>query len=158
MRGRKAQEMPGHFQAFLTWQSGQSVKSERTSKWLRSRTKLPLQRPPAFIAGIFARYLRHFGTMTTKLMGPDPKLFGGFVRHYRSFFKTIQAKCASDLYAEANLFLWPRAVTHSLWGCAEYGPFLICENHAFFQTSANPWRCPYRTRLCRSHASSGGRA
>jgi len=61
-----------HFQAFLTWQSGQSVKSERTFKWLRSRTKLPLQRPPAFTAGISARSLRHLNAMTAKLMGPDP--------------------------------------------------------------------------------------
>jgi len=67
------QEMLGHFQAFLTWQSDRSVKSGRTCKWLRSRTKLPLQRPPAFTAGISARYLRHLNAMTAKLMGPDPK-------------------------------------------------------------------------------------
>ena len=44
----------------------------RTSKWLRSRNKMPLQvvRLPAAV--IFLRDLRHFDASKADLTGPDP--------------------------------------------------------------------------------------
>ncbi|TNF02239.1 MAG: hypothetical protein EP321_14415, partial [Sphingomonadales bacterium] len=43
-----------------------------TSKWLPSRTQLPLERQQAFPAGNLARYVRHLDASTVSVMGPDP--------------------------------------------------------------------------------------
>jgi hypothetical protein len=45
----------------------------RTSKWLRSQTKIPLETEPLFPAGILVRYLCHFDASVAELIGPDPK-------------------------------------------------------------------------------------
>ena len=118
------------FQALSTPRWAISVKSERTPKWLPSRPKPPLERQPAFPAGGFTRYVRHFDASGTPFISLRP--------HRRTDYGREQgAVMASCFFPYLGVFDLPPFIRK--WLCIP--------NHAL------RWLCR-KALMCRRYSAS----